>query len=219
MNYENVKVAHKAIAGKQMTKGVSITFPLNGYSKNIRVREGDYVPVGQPLVMASQNDCLILHVDVSGRYYSDLPTVQIANFIVPYDNALYKLSDLRGRLLSYGKVSNMNPFYVSVTFEFGNKGTAIPGSFMEISLLTKPMKNILSVLISALIEGQDVYSVFICLDEEGYRKQWVTLGTNNGPGVQILSGLKPGDEVTTRGVYQTKLSSVSNAIPTHSHSH
>jgi len=47
----------------------------------------------------------------------------------------------------------------------------------------------------------------------------VTLGANNGSEVQILSGLKPGDEVVTRGAYQIKLSSASNAIPAHSHSH
>ena len=79
--------------------------------------------------------------------------------------------------------------------------------------------SVLSVPVSALIEEQGVYSVFIRLDEEGYKKQWVTLGANNGSEVQILSGLKPGDEVVTRGAYQIKLSSASNAIPAHSHSH
>ena len=150
---------------------------------------------------------------------NDLPMIQTANFMTPYDNALYKLSDLRGRLLSYGKASDMNSFYVPVTFEFDNKGAVIPGSFVEIFLLTKPMENVLSVPVSALIEEQGVYSVFIRLDEEGYKKQWVTLGANNGSEVQILSGLKPGDEVVTRGAYQIKLSSASNAIPAHSHSH
>ena len=67
------------------------------------------------------------------------------------------------------------------------------------------MENVLSVPVSALIEEQGVYSVFIRLDEEGYKKQWVTLGANNGSEVQILSGLKPGDEVVTRGAYQIKL--------------
>ena len=156
---------------------------------------------------------------MSERYYNDLPMIQTANFMTPYDNALYKLSDLRGRLLSYGKASDMNSFYVPVTFEFDNKGAVIPGSFVEIFLLTKPMENVLSVPVSALIEEQGVYSVFIRLDEEGYKKQWVTLGANNGSEVQILSGLKPGDEVVTRGAYQIKLSSASNAIPAHSHSH
>ena len=62
--------------------------------------------------------------------------IQTANFMTPYDNALYKLSDLRGRLLSYGLASDMNSFYVAVTFEFDNKGAVIPGAFVEIFLLT-----------------------------------------------------------------------------------
>ena len=180
LNYENAKVAYEAIAGKQTAKGVSVVSPLNGYLKNIQVKEGDYVSVGQPLATISQNNRLVLRADVSERYYNDLPMIQTANFMTPYDNALYKLSDLRGRLLSYGKASDMNSFYVPVTFEFDNKGAVIPGSFVEIFLLTKPMENVLSVPVSALIEEQGVYSVFIRLDEEGYKKQWVTLGANNG---------------------------------------
>lgn len=60
---------------------------------------------------------------------------------------------------------------------------------------------------------------FIRLDEEGYKKQEVKLGANNGAEVQILSGLKPGDTVVTQGAYQVKLASASNAIPAHTHNH
>ena len=73
--------------------------------------------------------------------------------------------------------------------------------------------------VSALVEEQGLYCVYLRLDEDCYKKQYVTLGADNGEAVQILSGLKPGDEVVTRGAYQIKLSSASNAIPAHSHSH
>ena len=43
------------------------------------------------------------------------------------------------------------------------------------------------------------------LDEEGYKKQLVTLGADNGESVQILSGIKAGDRVVTQGAYQVKL--------------
>lgn len=219
LSYENAKVAYEAVAGKQTAKGVGVVSPLNGYLKNIQVKEGDFVSVGQPLATISQNSRLVLRADVSEKYYNYLPGIQSANFETPYDNAIYKLADLRGRLLSYGKASDTNSFYVPVTFEFDNKGAIIPGSFVVIYLLTAPMENILSIPVSALIEEQGIYSVFIRLDEEGYKKQEVTLGANNGAEVQILSGLKAGDEVVTRGAYQVKLSSASNAIPAHSHSH
>lgn len=219
LNYENAKASYDAVNGKETAKGVSVVSPLSGYLKNIQVKEGDYVAVGQPLATISQNSRLVLRADVSEKYYPSLPMVQSANFRTPYDNTLYKLSDLHGRLLSYGKASGTDSFYVPVTFEFDNKGAVIPGSFVEIYLLTSPMENVLSVPVSALIEEQGIYSVYIRLDEEGYKKQEVTLGANNGSEVQILSGLKPGDLVVTRGAYQIKLSSASNAIPAHSHHH
>ena len=219
LNYENAKVAYEAIAGKQTAKGVSVVSPLNGYLKNIQVKEGDYVTVGQPLATISQNGRLVLRAEVSEKYYNYLPSIQSANFCTPYDNVTYKLSDLRGRLLSYGKASDTNSFYVPVTFEFDNKGAIIPGSFVEIYLLTAPMQNVISVPVSALIEEQGVYSVFVRVHEEAYKKVPVTLGADNGSEVQILSGLNAGDEVVTVGAYQIKLASASNAIPAHTHNH
>ena len=219
LNYENAKVAWEAVAGKQTANGVSVVSPINGYLKNLQVKEGDYVTVGQPLATISQNSRLVLRAEVSEKYYNYLPSIQSANFRTPYDNVTYKLSDLRGRLLSYGKASDTNSFYVPVTFEFDNKGAIIPGSFVEIYLLTAPMQNVISVPVSALIEEQGVYSVFVRVHEEAYKKVPVTLGADNGSEVQILSGLNAGDEVVTVGAYQIKLASASNAIPAHTHNH
>lgn len=217
--YENAKAAYDAVGGKASAKGVAVVAPLGGYLKNLQVKEGDYVAVGQPLATISQNNRLVLQADVSEKYFQYLPTIRSANFRTPYDNRLYQLADLHGRFLSYGKASDANSFYIPVTFEFDNKGAVIPGSFVEIYLLAAPLENVISVPVSALIEEQGIYSVFIQLDEEGYKKQEVTVGTDNGADVQILSGLHPGDKVVTKGAYQIKLSSASNAIPAHSHQH
>ncbi len=217
--YENAKAAYDAVAGKSSARGVAVVAPLNGYLKNLQVKEGDYVAVGQPLATISQNNRLVLQADVSEKYFQSLPAVRSANFRTPYDNRLYRLDDLHGRLLSYGRASDANSFYIPVTFEFDNKGAVIPGSFVEIYLLAAPLENVISVPVSALIEEQGIYSVYIQLDEEGYQKQEVTLGADNGAEVQILSGLHPGDKVVTKGAYQIKLSAASNAIPAHSHQH
>ena len=65
-----------------------------------------------------------------------------------------------------------------------------------------------------------IYYVYVQIDEEGYRKQEVALGANNGKEVQIIKGLHPGDRVVTKGAYQVKLAANSSIIPEgHSHSH
>ena len=68
---------------------------------------------------------------------------------------------------------------------------------------------------TALTEEQGIFFVYLQLDEEGYKKQEVTLGADNGKSVQILTGIKPGNRVVTEGAYQVRLASASNAsLPT-----
>ena len=217
--YANAKTAYEAIQGKESARGVAVTAPMNGFLKNILVKEGDYVAVGQPLATISQNGRLRLRADVSEKYYAYLPQIHSACFKTPYDEKVYRLDELDGRLISYGKASDTNSFYVPVLFEFANKGAIIPGSFVEVYLLGNPMEQVLSVPLTALVEEQGLYSVYLRLDEDCYKKQYVTIGADDGQSVQILSGLKEGDEVVTEGAYQIKLASASNAIPAHTHSH
>lgn len=219
LNYENAKVAYDAVAGKQTSQGVAVTAPISGYLKSILVKEGDYVAVGQPLATISQNNRLQLRADVSEKYYSALPLIRSAHFKTPYDDQLYKLDDLHGRMLGYGKSSDDASYYIPVTFEFDNRGNIIPGSFVDIYLLTRPMEQVLTVPVSALVEEQGLYFVFLRVHDEAYKKQEVKLGAENGEAVQIISGLHEGDEVVTVGAYQIKLASASNAIPAHTHHH
>lgn len=217
--YENARISYEAVAKNHSASGQAVTSPISGYVKSLLVKEGDYVQVGQPLVSVTQNRKLFLRADVSEKYYPYLSTIGSANFCTPYNNKVYTLKELGGRMLSYGKASGENGYYVPVTFEFDNKGDVIPGSFVEVFLLSSPMENVLSVPNSALTEEQGSFFIYLQLDEEGYKKQLVTLGANNGESVQILSGIKAGDRVVTKGAYQVKLASASNAIPAHSHEH
>ena len=220
LNYETAKVAYEAVEGQYTANGQSVTAAMNGFIKSRLVNEGDYVQVGQPLVTLSQNNRLMLRAEVSAKYYPALSTIRSANFRTPYDNRLYKLADLNGRILTYGKSTDNASFYLPVTFDFDNKGAVIPGSYVEIYLISSPMENVLSIPLSALTEEEGTYFVYIQLDEEGYKKQEVTLGADNGSEVQILSGLKPGDRVVTKGAYQVRLASHSSVIPEgHTHNH
>ena len=217
--YENARISYEAVAQNHSAQGQAIPSPISGYVKSLLVKEGDYVTVGQPLVSVTQNRKLFLRADVSEKYYPYLRTIGSANFCTPYDNKVYTLKELNGRLLSYGKASGENSYYVPVTFEFDNKGDIIPGSFVEIFLLSSPMENVIALPHTALTEEQGSFFVYLQIDEKGYKKQPVTLGADNGEKVQILSGVKAGDKVVTQGAYQVKLAGATNAIPAHSHEH
>ena len=218
LEFENAKTAYDAVSNNKTAKGVSVNAPINGHMKNILVKEGEYITIGQPLATVSQNQRLVLRAEVSQRYYNAMQSIKSANFKTPYDNKVYSLEDLNGRLLSFGKTSNENLFFIPVSFEFDNKGEVIPGSFVEVYLISAPIENTLSIPVSALTNEMGTHYVYVQIDEEGYRKQEVALGANNGKEVQIIKGLHPGDRVVTQGAYQVKMASASGAIP-HGHSH
>jgi RND family efflux transporter MFP subunit len=218
LNYENAKIDYQAIGQKSTSKGVGISAPISGFIKTKLVNEGQYVEVGQALMTITQNRKLQLRADVSERYYKDLGTITSANFKTPYDKTTYTLSSMNGRLVSYGKSSGNQEYCLPVNFEFDNIGQIISGSYVEVYLLGQPRNNVITVPVSSLIEEQGIYSVYLQVHEDIYKKQDVTLGANDGDNVEILSGLKKGDKVVSKGAYYVKLASTSAAIP-HAHEH
>ena len=216
--YETASAARRALGDKISQQGTAIKSPLSGFIKSLNVAEGQYVDVGQPLAVVSQNRRLVLQAEVSQRYHHLLSTIRSAHFLTPYDGQLYTLAELNGRLLSIGKASDGRSAYLPVTFEFDNRGNMLPGSFVEIYLIAAPMSDVLTVPVSALTEDQGNYFVYVQLDAEGYRRQQVTLGPNDGQKVQILSGLKAGDIIVSHGATLVKMASFSGAIP-HGHTH
>lgn len=217
--YQNARLTYEALLPSKSGKGVAVKAPIGGFVKNCLVKEGDYVTVGQPLMTVTQMRRLMLKADVSERYYAQLPRIVSANFKTPYNNKVYCLENLGGKVLSFGKSSGDMSYYVPVTFEFDNRGDMVPGAFVEVFLLSGERQGVISLPESALTEEQGLYFVYLKLDDECYKKQEVQLGTSNGERVEILSGLKDGDTVVTRGAIHVKLAAASNAIPAHSHNH
>lgn len=211
--YENAKVSYQSYTKGRTNAGAGISAPINGYIKARLVNEGQYVEVGQPLFTITQSQKLQLRADISERYYKDLKNITSANFRIPYYDAVYQLSELDGKLISYGKSASSDGFYIPVSFEFNNVGNIVPGSYVEVYLLGKPRADVLSVPVSSLIESQGLFFVYIQLNADDYKKQEVKLGASDGQNVEILSGLKTGDKVVSKGAYHIKLAAASGTLP------
>lgn len=217
--YEDARVAYEAVASGHSQEGLTVTAPAGGYVKNVAVKEGDYVNMGQALATLSGDKKLQLTADVSERHYAFLNQIASARFKTPYDDAIYDLDSLHGRVLSYGRASDGALAYVPVSFEFDNAGNIVPGAYVDVFLLGQEREGLISVPVSALTEEQGLYFVYLQEDKEVFRKQEVKTGAEDGRRVEILAGLKTGDRVVTQGAMHVKLASASNAIPAHTHSH
>lgn len=218
LKYENARTAYEAQATNVTASGAKVTTPISGYIKNRLVNQGEFVSVGQPIATVSKNRRLQLRADVSENYFNELGKIRNANFVVSYNNKAYRLADLNGRLLSFGKAADETSFYIPVTFEFDNIGDFIPGSYVEVYLLATPQNNVISIPVSALTEEQGIYFVYLQIGEEEFLKREIAIGESDGKNVRVLSGLSTGDKVVIKGAYQVKLASNSSVLP-EGHSH
>lgn len=220
LRYETAKATYQGLSSNITNGGVNVVSPINGYIKNRLVKQGDHVSVGTPIATITQIRRLQLRAEVPEKYFKQLHNVSSANFKPAYDDTVYRLSDLGGRLLSYSRSTTTGSPYLPVTFEFNNVGNFLPGSFVEVFLLLQPKKDVISLPIRAITEEQGIYYVYVQVkgEEEVFIKREVTLGMNNGERVEITKGLSAGDIVVTQGAYQVKLAASSTSVP-EGHSH
>ena len=218
-NYERARLAYEAVGGND-NGGSKASASKSGYITRLWVNEGDFVEAGAPLATIAQNRRLQLRADVPQRYYNELPAISSANFVTPYDDTVYELSAMNGRLLSYGRNAGETSFFVPVTFDFDNRAAIIPGSSVDVYLLGKSRNNVISLPLESLTEEQGLFFVYRRLCENDFEKVEVKTGTSNGSRIEILSGVNPGDKIVVNGVYRVKLAANSNVLPeAHNHNH
>ena len=83
---------------------------------------------------------------------------------------------------------------------------------------TKPQYEKLIVPVSAIMEEQNAFYVYLQISGETFHKQVVNIGNSDGIHSEIISGLKAGDRIVTKGAMLVKAASMTSA-PIHSHSH
>lgn len=224
LNYYNALAACRATGGTTHSddtmSGTPVTAASAGYLSNITITNGSYVQEGTPIASLSKNRKLLLRAEVEKNHYRQLHKIKSANFRIPYSDTTYKLSDMNGTLTSYGQTSTPQSNYLPVTFRFDNNGEILPGTYAEVYLLTDEKKNALTVPENALTEESGTYYIYLHLHDDIYQRRQVTTGSSNGERIEILGGLKAGDEVVTDGVHQLKQAAHGNVIPEgHTHSH
>ena len=236
LNYETVRAAYEGLKASRSGSAV-VTTGMGGYVKSMLVKSGDYVNVGDPIAIVTQNRRQQLVVDVPECAYRNMSDIKSANFRATGNENVYKLSELNGKLVSYSRTLPEGSAYLPATFEFDNVGDIIAGSFVEVYLLLKPRKNVVTVPNSALTEEQGLYYVYVKLHdshahehedhahehegEEGvFEKREVKIGQTDGVRTEIVEGLKAGETVVAKGAYQVKLAASSSVIPEgHNHNH
>ncbi len=199
-NYPEGKTLHRAT--------------ISGSISEILVPNNSYVEAGQPIMILAQNDKLYVRADLQSKYYPVLKDIKTAN-IRSNDGIVYSLDELSGRLLSYGKTTDVANPLIPVTFEIKNNGNIIPGSFVEIYITAESDKMGIMLPNSAIVEEMGVYCVFVQTCVDSFEKRIITKGVTDGNNTQILKGVKAGERIVSKGAINVKLAQGSAALDPH----
>lgn len=213
--YETAKAAYDNLKGNFSQKGAVVRAPISGYVQRIHVTNGGYVEAGGPVVTVSQNRDLFVRAEVQPRYYSQLSGITGVNLLVPGDDHVYTLSELNGSLVSYAKSTDLDCPLVPVTFRVRNQGNLLSGSFVTLFISTRSDRQALAIPNQGIVEEMGNYFVFVQLTPESFEKRLVTLGATDGRRTEILSGVKAGERVVTRGASMVRLAQNGAALDPH----
>ena len=200
-NFPQGKTLHRA----------SITGSIN----EILVPNNSYVEAGQPIMTLAQNDRLYVRADLQSKYYPVLKDIKTANIKTLNDGQVYTLEELSGRLLSYGKTTDISNPLIPITFEIKNNDILIPGSFVEMFITAESNKMGVMLPNSAIVEEMGIYCVFVQTCTDSFEKRIITKGVTDGHNTQILSGVKSGERVVSKGAVNVKLAQGSAALDPH----
>jgi len=198
--------------------GMKVFAPSDGYIHELLVSEGQFASTGSLLATISGNRIMLLRADVSQQYFGYLDEINDATFRPAYSEKVYTIEELNGKLLSKASSVAENNHFMPVYFEVINDGTLLEGAFAEFYLKTNLTSDNLVVPVSALIEEQNNFYVYVQVDGESYRKTQIKAGFSDGIYTEVLSGITPGERVVTSGTMLLKAASVTTA-PVHSHTH
>ncbi|MBW6459400.1 MAG: efflux RND transporter periplasmic adaptor subunit [Bacteroidales bacterium] len=210
--YENTKVVFENLEKNFSLDGQTVKSPVDGFISQVFVHNGQYVEAGQPLIRIIQNIKMVLYAEVQQKFAPVLSKVVTANIRTLPGGNTYRLDDLRGRILSYGRNANSDNFLLPVSLLIETNGEFVSGGFSEVYLITADLKQAMSVPNTALLEEQGNYFVFVQITPELFEKRVVKTGATEGINTEIIEGIGFQDRIVTKGAIYIKLAQATGTL-------
>lgn len=217
--YRIDSVQYFAYIGRLSGNNINLPAPVSGFIQQIYQPNGAFVTEGTPLMAIGNSDKILLRADLPQRNWKELDRIRSASFRPAGSREVFYLEKLGGRMMAKGSAVTPDHPFIPITFEFPNNGSFVAGTFAEIFLHTSPVPDQIVIPVSALMEEQGIYYVFVQVAGESFVKRIVKTGFPDGNYTSVISGLISGDRVVTRGATFIKASSQMTGTPSHGHEH
>jgi membrane fusion protein, multidrug efflux system len=187
----------------------TIRAPFAGILGIRHVNLGQYLSAGDPLVTLQSLDPIYVNFGVPQQAMAQVRRGRTVRVTV---NDLAGL-DFSGRVTAIDSVVDESTRNVQAQATLANPdGRLRPGMFVQAEVIVGATTTRVSLPASAISYAPFGDSVFVVTDLKdpggkpyrGVRQQFVKVGAARGDQISILSGVKPGDEVVTSGVFKLR---------------
>ena len=187
----------------------TIRAPFSGVLGIRQVNLGQYLAGGDPLVTVQSLNPIYVNFGVPQQSAGQIPVGRGVNVTTAdVAGAVWK-----GRVTALDAMVDEATRNIQVQATLANPdGKLRPGMFVQAEVVVGPSRKVAVLPASAISYAPYGDSVFIVGDltgedgktYRGVRQQVVTVGPARGDQVAVLSGLKPGDEVVTSGLFKLR---------------
>lgn len=204
-DYEQAKALFDNLSRHTSSGTQAVKAPSGGYIGRLRVRSGQFVEAGAPLLGIVRSQDILLKAEIQPRYYPLLSDVASASVRLSGADDAVTLESLGGRMISYGRSVDVGHPLIPVTFSVGRDSRLVPGTFVEMFLRTQSDTPVLTVPKEAVLEEMGNHFVYVQLTPEYFEKREVAIGKSDGIRTEILSGLSEGERVVAKGAVLVKV--------------
>ncbi|TCP25855.1 RND family efflux transporter MFP subunit [Tenacibaculum skagerrakense] len=217
-DYKIARENYQNLAKGYSSKGKIIKAPFNGYIQSLTVKNGTYVSEGDVLFSITDSKSSLLKIQVSPNYFKELQDIKDISYKTDANN-WSNIKSTEGEVLSVDKTISKEKPMLHIYTKINDVVNMPIGSVTPVIVSIGKSKKGLMIPTAALLEDYGNYTVIVQSSGESFEKRQVTIGKQNGNETEILSGLRIGEYVVSKGAYQVKTASMSGEAPAHGHAH
>lgn len=214
--FDNTKIVYTNLKQNFNASGQNIKSPINGFIKQVFIKNGQSVEAGDALLLVSNNKQFVLHSEIQQKYMPYLSSINSVVIQTPDKEKTYTLEELNGRIASIGRSANTDNYLIPLNIQIENNGDFIPGGFVKVFLKTQSNAQAMTLPNTALLEEQGNFFVFVQINPELFEKRQVKTGETDGLKTEIISGIDREERIVCKGAILIKLAKGAAILDPHS---
>jgi len=213
-DYDNAEAAFRQVQASvdqfnALIARKTLRAPFDGVTGIRQVNLGQYLKEGDMVVTLQAFDPIYVNFS--------LPQQDLGKLAVGQPVALrvdtFEGQSFQGKITAINSLVDQATRNILVQATFANSDFRLrPGMFAKVSVIMNEKENVVAIPATAIHYAPYGDSIFIVSEMKdpqgkeykGVREQFIKTGQSRGDMITVVSGLKPGDEVVTSGVFRLK---------------